>query len=734
MNASRRQFVLTGITPALAAQRNAGKASDVARVLCVAPAGRANDMAGVFQELGLAADVIALDRIRVAAPEKYQLLWIVGPEYPQSVELSKSALATIQQFLDAGRGVFAEYVTNFPRVHTRDRVEKTGIARLVVAAELEVPQALPKGTILDEHDSFCLTLPTTPADMREVLSFGRVRGVRQVVSYPDAKDTWPGLLAGEVGNGRFAFSTTAVSEFRTRKYAPVRHWEKLLQDLVLMLLPDGTRKQVLARHIPMRAWSEPRRWALPNTTVELFVESAPGLKVSAAGSAREVRSGHYQSQWNDVRRGLMRVPVIAAGPGVARSTEIVLRIEDRQAAYSRALARNISWFERSGVLLRPDGSLGVAEWISGPDTDGNRIPFGAEQMFSPERADCVFESALAFWIYGKLMRSAKHQSIGKRMLVRIMDFQRLERGDPGHGLWNTRGRGGPAFQDDVSWGTICSLAGHRYIRERMFLERGLISARAQLNAFGPDDTKRVPQYSKGRRTTLTTRVDAHPHSGGCVLSAWLYAYGITGDAIYLNTALPMLDEMIANFPHIERYIISRTCEASRFLLPLALAAHYTGQQRYRDALRDQAEYLRERSVSCGAIREDGSNTGDRVEGGDLGLSYDAGETVSDQLYTTSFAAMNFWIAWKATGDERYLQDFYRITDYLVRIQIEDPDPVIDGGWMRGFDYSLWEYYGANADQAWSAYSMETGWQNAIIDIALGLHLTDDPFFQPRKPT
>jgi hypothetical protein len=84
----------------------------------------------------------------------------------------------------------------------------------------------------------------------------------------------------------------------------------------------------------------------------------------------------------------------------------------------------------------------VAEWISGPDTEGNRIPFGAEQMFSPERADCVFESALAFWICGKLMRSSKHQAIGKRMLLRIMDFQRLERGDPGYGLSDTRGRGG----------------------------------------------------------------------------------------------------------------------------------------------------------------------------------------------------------------------------------------------------------------------------------------------------
>jgi hypothetical protein len=28
--------------------------------------------------------------------------------------------------------------------------------------------------------------------------------------------------------------------------------------------------------------------------------------------------------------------------------------------------------------------------------------------------------------------------------------------------------------------------------------------------------------------------------------------------------------------------------------------------------------------------------------------------------------------------------------------------------------------------------METGWQNAIIDIALALYLMDDPFFEPHR--
>src|SRR5208282_5905113 len=100
-----------------------------------------------------------------------------------------------------------------------------------------------------------------------------------------------------------------------------------------------------------------------------------------------------------------------------RYATVQLRVEERKAAYRRALDNSLRWFEESGVLLRPDGSLGVAEWISGPDIEGNRIPFGKRQGYSPERADCGFESALAFWLYGKVAGTNRDLDIGRNMLV-----------------------------------------------------------------------------------------------------------------------------------------------------------------------------------------------------------------------------------------------------------------------------------------------------------------------------
>ncbi|MEK7404671.1 MAG: hypothetical protein AAB225_06145 [Acidobacteriota bacterium] len=734
----RREFLTGTAGYSLGAALSPAQAPQTANpsvVIVADPARPRPDITSVFGELGLPFRLVAADAVAGVQPDVCDLLWLVSPTYPEPSVLSPALVETIGQLLAAGKGVFAEFVTNFPDLPLSDRLRKSGVARLFVHRPLPVADALPAGTILEEHDSMFLPVSTEIQEAEVILAFGRVAGVRTILPGFRPETTWPGLLMGLRGPGRFALAVTSLSDFRRRQYAPLARWEPFLRQLVLTLLPEDTRDRVSKAFLPLRAYTEPRTWVQPGEKITVIAETGPGTKVTLAGAApialAEAAVGRYQAGWKAGAVGPVRLSLRAARGQRFRASEIGLYVAGRKAAYRRALERNIRWFERSGVLLKSDGTAGVAEWISGPDIDGNRNAFGAGQMFSPERADCVFQSGLAFSLYGKVAASRRHQAIGRHMLNRIMDFQRLEPADPGYGLWYTRGRGGPAFQDDTSWATVCALAGYRYTKEPHFLHRGLISAQAQLKAFGPDDRYRVPLNAHaGPGARITSKADDHPHNGGCVLSAWLYTYGMTSERVYLDTTVPMLVDMIAAFPKIPRYIISKTCESSRFLLPLSFAWAYTRDERFRRALDEHAAYLRSRMAPCGAIQEQGSNIAGRVQGGDLGLTYDQNETISDQLYCTSFASMNLWIAYKATGDKRYLEDFFRVTDYLVRIQIDSPDPAIDGGWMRGFDYSLWEYYGANADTAWTAYCMETGWQNAIIDIALALYLMDDSFYQP----
>ena len=686
---------------------------------------RPPDIAGVFEELGIGYDVVPLGAAEAADSSRYSLLWITSLEYPYHTELSPRMIATVEAFLNAGRGVFAEFTLNFPGVTADAKPQKTGIARLFVSSPLDtVAGFLPAGTILDEHDSICLPLTGEARLLRGILSFGKVKGVERVMEAPAPDRTWPGVVWGERDSGRFAVATTSISDFRRREYAPLTHWRRFLRDLVLALLPNEERAAVLAGYIPINAYTVPRVWTLPNSQFTLVVETTVGAKVSVTGaSTRETAPGRFEI-------------AVASGPAASRAItgfigtskarrkfDVAVRVTARRDAYRRALARNVGWFERSGALLSPDGSRGVSEWISGPDINGNRIPYGKGQMFSPERADCVFQSGLAFRLYGEVAASERHRGIGENLLRSILDLQRLDRDDARYGLWYTRGRSGPPYQDDIAWATIGCFAGSRYTKRPILYHRGTLSAAASVKAF---------QTGGKNGLALAGAEDdpyPHPHDRGQLLASWLYAYGSTGDKTYLDVALPLVEQMIERFPTIPRFLISRTEESVRFLLTLALAYVYTGGSIYRDEMRKQTDYIVSCLAPCGAIQEHGSNAGSKVGGGDLGLTYDANETISDQLYTTSFAVMNLWIAYKATADKVYLKTFERVMDYLVRIQIENAaKPTIDGGWMRGFDYGLWEYYGSNADESWTAYCMETGWMNAIIDIALSLYLLDDTFY------
>jgi len=719
----RRQFLL-GPLPALALSQTATKSGHSRICVVAGKQSRRPDICAVAEDLGLACDLASHLAAQQADPHIHSILWITCPDYPYYLELSPALLSRISVFLAAGKGVFAEFTLNFPGLPAAATPYKTGIARLFVNTPFEGPEdPLEAGTILDEHDSICLPLTESPA-LRRILSFGRVKGVQKVIQPPDAANCWPGLVWGEQGAGRVSVAATSISDFRLREYAPVAHWEHILRDLLVALLPREERTRVLDAYIPIRAYTEPRRWIEPRSSYKLVVETRPGSKVSSGQTAafKEISPGKFEVELKSGDAGSASLGGFVTSRAARRAFRIDAEMIDRKVAYRRSIERNIRWFENSGVLLRPDGTLGVTEWISGPDINGNRIPYGKGQMFAPLRADCVFQSGLAFSLAAKLSGRADRRKVGENLLLAILDFQRLGKDDPRYGLWNTRGRSGPPYLDDVAWATMGCLAGYLYTQRPIFLHRGTLSANSSMKAFKTG--------GKNGLTLAGAENDPypHPHDRGQLVASWLYAYGVTGDRTFLDFALPLVDDMIERFPSIPSFLISRSEEATRFLLPLALAHVYTGDRRYTDELHKQATYLVTRMAECGAIQEHGSNAGTKLSGNDLGLTYDANETITDQLYTTSFAAMNLWIAHKATSDKLYLDAFHRVADYLTRIQVIDPSkPRIDGGWMRGFDYSLWEYYGSNADESWTAYCMETGWMNAIVAISLSLYLLNESF-------
>src|SRR5690606_14820100 len=70
---------------------------------------------------------------------------------------------------------------------------------------------------------------------------------------------------------------------------------------------------------------------------------------------------------------------------------------------------------------------------------------------------------------------------------------------------------------------------------------------------------------------------------------------------------------------------------------------------------------------------------------DCSIHTRAGEPLTDQLYTTTSAALRRWEAYKAAPSDVARAALESVLDYLVRVQFENPDPRLDGCWFRSYD-------------------------------------------------
>jgi hypothetical protein len=701
-----------------------------------------SDFESVLKEIGVDYDVLPIEELESGNLDRYGALVICAASYPKPMHLSEPMLQKLRSFLDRGKNIYCEY-SNFldldvgaPRV--------AGLERIIVRQYHYITQDLSLAGILEEHES--MFLPVTAKGGVELLSYCTVVGTyRSLHGIPE--DSCPALLFLSVGKGKVIYVSSSFSRFKKRRYLLTKRWEALARRILLFLLPDEQRKQAESRYIDWDACTEPRRWVAIGEPVSLLIHAPRDIEVSALSKSQgplkltRVDAETYRKDMRFEKPGIETF-IVEADNGVVKSRKAIsIEISDRRQKYLETLKRNIRWFESSGVLPVADGSDGVMECVQSPiDVKGEqkvaRVVVSVPNI-KGNRADCNFESAYAFYLYGKIIGDKHYKQVSLNILRRLFNYQSLDEKNPTYGLWATRGnledfpilRQTP-WEDDISWITKMLLAFYDETGDTSCLKQGLLTSEVQMEVGAPIS---AAQIIENGRTPYYNRqnIGSHPHAAGTVIAALLYAHGLTGDSKYLAKARLWADYMIETFPQIRSWVISRTCEASRYLLPISLLYYYTQEEKYKRALFEVANnFLLNHQVACGAIQEwDNSRKELAKPGlGDVGVFHDNGEPISDQLYCTSFASMNLWIAYKATGEKIFLDRFLKLTDYLVRIQIESDYKVIDGGWMRAFDFEDWEYYGSNADTWWGPYCMETGWSNSIIDIAIALFLLDDPFF------
>ncbi|MEU4192593.1 hypothetical protein AB0E69_11875 [Kribbella sp. NPDC026611] len=660
--------------------------------------------------------IAALDRLNVphvrydALPASLgdcRAVVVVAARYPEPAYVDTSSLA---EYVRAGGSAYVEFAVDdgwLPGGAVRD----AHIERIFTTPAMT---GIAPYTIFDEHLSRAQQV-VAASNATELLSYGSVAGTHQAVFGPPA-ETFPALLDIRDGAGRLLYATTALTHHVQGRYKPARRWTRLLQlvtsELVATEPPPDTE-----------LFTEPRIWAASGEPIKLVVRSPH--KPDSEIDLLQVNPGRFESE----------PAVLPDGEHtfVVGGESVTVVVGSRRERYERMVERGIGWFDRAGMFYdAPDGSKGVAEGFSNEVRVDGTLPFRAVP-----RGDCYTQVAHAFRMTG----TERGRTVADNLMRLVVEEEQLTDRNALYGAWEPRGARtdltatNNLFADDNGWISLFALvSGH--------LEAGLRGVESlirtandelglQVDPWRTPSTILVKGWDEISRTPIEDGLDLTSHWQSSSLCAYLYAYGLTGEPSYLDLATKGLDHMATNYPKV-RLETSRTCEAGRFLLPLAGGYFYTRKPLYLETLRELGDYLKSRQGPDGGFAEwDGkcppSNEAYGVD--EASIFQSNGDPVTDQLYGTPFAAWALPIVHQITGEPIFQELAEGVLDYLSRIQIDDPaDDQLHGTWQRAFDFDAWEYFGSNADLGWGPYCVETGWSVAPSLIGAMQYLQGGTFF------
>jgi hypothetical protein len=641
----------------------------------------------------------------------YDAVVVLAGSYPKPAELRTEALA---EYVRAGGTAYVEFAVDdgfLPAGPVRD----AHIERIFTREALRGIEPL---SILDEHLSRAQEV-VAPDGSTELLTYGSVAGTHRAVFGPP-EHTFPALLDIPIGEGRLLYATTALSHHLQGRYKPVRRWARLLQ-LIAAELTDTDPPPDL------ELFTEPHVWVASGEPTRLVARTPtqPQSDVELV----EVSPGRYKS-------GPLKLPDGVHTFAVGEQTTTIT-VGPRPERYRRMVDRAIAWFDTAGMFYgAPDGSKGVAEGFS------NEIGFDGRLPFRPvPRGDCYTQTAHAFRMYADLARFPRGRTIADNLMRHVVEEEQLTDRNSLYGAFEPRGTRtdltatNNLFADDGGWialfalisgDTEAGLRGVESLIRTANTELGL-----QADPWRTPSTLMVKGWDEFGRSPIEDGLDLTSHWQSSALCAYLYAYGVTGEPSYLQIAERGLDHMASHYPRA-RLETSRTCEAGRFLLPLAGGYFYTRKPLYLQTLLKLADYLKSRQGPDGGFAEwDGKcPPSNEAYGVDEASIFQAnGDPVTDQLYGTPFAAWGLPIVHQITGEPVFDELAQGVLDYLSRIQIDDPpDEQLHGTWQRAFDFDAWEYFGSNADIGWGPYCVETGWSVAPSLIAAMQYLQREPFF------
>ena len=398
-------------------------------------------------------------------------------------------------------------------------------------------------------------------------------------------------------------------------------------------------------------------------------------------------------------------------------------------AEEQAFHKSVRWFSDHALSLHTE--LLVAEGVDSViDHEGRQLPR------YKTRGDCTGESALVFALDWKLNRNPASRHISGKIMDHLFNSPELcclDSRNPCYGMLNFY-ENLPTFYGDDSCRAMLGCMISAELLDNTTWDRNILRCLLScLRTTGPQGFRQTnlrwpldfPGDAGWEYFQRTESCNYRPHSQAWMWAAYLLAWHLSGCREFLDSAREGISRLMMVYPDKIIWTNGFSQEIARMLLPLALLLRIENTAKHREMFKRIWRDIETILVDCGTVRETMGNLSSGMylsprcneEYGttEAALIQENGDPCCDLFYTVNFAFVGLHEAAMVTGEEIYMQAADRMAAFLTRVQaVSEQQPYLNGAWLRGFDWELWDYWGSSADNGWGAWSVETGWTNSWI--------------------
>ena len=410
--------------------------------------------------------------------------------------------------------------------------------------------------------------------------------------------------------------------------------------------------------------------------------------------------------------------------------------------YLSAFKKNCIW-SYSNMVTKIDTNAFILE---GYQSD---ISYDGRQFLRlSNRGDCNLESAMQLGLYADHIKNPEILKTAKNIATNIFTHPSFANTDPEsmfYGLTNWYEKGKVFYGDDNARVLLSAMVLRNTLNCKDWDDYILKCVFGNLRTAGKLGFRRM-RLDDGKSEKNTWQdyynedfIHLSPHYQSYLWAIYLWVYMMTGVEELYTKSVTAIKITMNDFPDKLIWTNSLTAEISRMILPLSILYKITKKQEHRKWLEEAVCGILEYQQECGAIRDGFKDiskgrypppkTNEDYGTNEASLIQNDSDPATDLLYTTNWAFLGLHEASLVLNDKKVNKACELLASFLTKIQVKtNKQPYLNGVWMRGFDYSKWEYYSSAADIGWGAACVESGWCNAWISTVLYLRALKKPVF------